>query len=75
MSSLRTVVAKDRLPVPADAMREILLNAVMHRDYSDPGSYIAVAVFDDRIEVRSIGRLPTGVTAAMLSGPHPPDSA
>jgi len=61
---------EDRLPVPPEALREILLNAVMHRDYSDPGSYVAVAVFDDRIEIRSIGRLPAGVTVDMLSGPH-----
>lgn len=61
---------EDRLPVPAHALREIIVNAVMHRDYSDPGSYVAIAVFDDRIEVRSIGRLLPGVTAAMLSGPH-----
>jgi ATP-dependent DNA helicase RecG len=61
---------EDRLPVPPDALREVLLNAVMHRDYSQPGGDVAVAVFDDRIEVRSTGTLPSGITAAMLSGPH-----
>ncbi|MBN2491775.1 MAG: hypothetical protein JXQ29_13090, partial [Planctomycetes bacterium] len=29
---------EDRLPVPPDALREVLLNAVMHRDYAQPGS-------------------------------------
>ena len=62
---------EDRLPVPADALREIILNAVMHRDYSYPGSDVAVAVFDDRIEISSYGSLPTGLTAEMLSGSHP----
>jgi ATP-dependent DNA helicase RecG len=61
---------EDRLPVPPAALREILLNAVMHRDYTDPGGDVAVAVFDDRVEIRSRGTLPSGVTAAMLSGPH-----
>ena len=56
--------------MPAEALRETLLNAVMHRDYSDPGSYVAIAVFDDRIEVRSVGSLPRGVTAESLSGSH-----
>lgn len=61
---------EDRLPVPPDALREVLLNAVMHRDYSHPGSFVAVAVFDDRIEISSLGSLPTGITAEMLAGPH-----
>jgi len=62
---------EDRFPVPTAALREAVLNAVMHRDYSDPSGYVAIAVFDDRVEVRSIGQLPTGITAADLSGPHP----
>jgi len=64
------IFREDRLPVPPEALRETLLNAVMHRDYSDPGSYVAVAVFDDRIEVRSVGALPRGVSAESLSGSH-----
>ncbi|MCB9882220.1 MAG: putative DNA binding domain-containing protein [Planctomycetes bacterium] len=67
----REIFREDRQPVPSDALREVLLNAVMHRDYSNPSGYVAVAVFDDRIEVRSIGGLPRGVTAESLSGPHP----
>ena len=51
-------------------LREVLLNAVLHRDYSNPSGYVAVAVFDDRIEVSSLGTLPRGVTAEELSGPH-----
>lgn len=64
------IFREDRLPVPPEALRETLLNAVMHRDYSDPGSYVAVAVFDDRIEVRSVGSLPRGVSAQSLAGSH-----
>jgi ATP-dependent DNA helicase RecG len=51
-------------------LREILLNAVMHRDYSYYGGHVAIVVFDDRIEIRSYGRLPSGVTLEQLSGPH-----
>ncbi len=64
------VFREDRLPVPPDALREVLLNAVMHRDYSRPSSYVAVAVFDDRLEVRSMGALPSGLTAESLSREH-----
>jgi ATP-dependent DNA helicase RecG len=64
------IFREDRFPVPLDALREILLNAVMHRDYTDPGGYVAIAVFDDRVEIRSFGRLPTGITVKQLSGRH-----
>lgn len=66
-----SIFREDRLPVPAEALREVILNAVMHRDYSVPSSYVAIAVFDDRIEVRSVGDFPTGIRAEMLSGDHP----
>ena len=64
------IFREDRFPVPLNALREILLNAVMHRDYSYAGGHVAIVVFDDRIEVRSYGRLPPVVTLAQLSGPH-----
>ena len=64
------IFREDRFPVPLGALREILLNAVMHRDYSNYSGYVAIAVFDDRIEIRSCGRLPTGVTVEQLSGRH-----
>jgi ATP-dependent DNA helicase RecG len=43
----------------------------MHRDYAQPGGHVAIAVFDDRVEIRSTGALPAGITADQLSGPHP----
>ena len=66
-----SIFREDRQPVPAEALREVILNAVMHRDYSLASSYVAIAVFDDRIEVRSVGAFPTGIRAEMLSGDHP----
>lgn len=64
------IFREDRFPVPPDALREILLNAVMHRDYSHGSGYVAIAVFDDRVEIVSYGRLPTGITVNQLSGKH-----
>ena len=56
--------------IPPAAMREILVNALIHRDYSIAGGAISLAIFDDRVEVWSAGRFPTGITAAMLSREH-----
>ncbi len=47
---------------PPGAVREALVNAVAHRDYSVRGEGIRVALFSDRLEVYSPGRLPGHVT-------------
>lgn len=64
------IFREDRFPVPPNALREILLNAVMHRDYSYYGGHVAIVVFDDRVEIQSYGRLPSGLTLEDLSGRH-----
>jgi len=47
---------------PEEAVREVIVNAVVHRDYSRRGQHIRVFMFDDRIEVYSPGTLPPGVS-------------
>ncbi len=47
---------------PREALREAIVNAVAHRDYSLSGSQIRLFIFDDRVEVYSPGRLPNTVT-------------
>lgn len=56
--------------VPVDAMREILVNAFIHRDYSIAGGAVSLAIFDDRVEVWSAGTYPTGITPEQLSKSH-----
>jgi predicted HTH transcriptional regulator len=54
---------------PPPAIREAVINAVVHADYSIGGMNIKVAVFDDRIEITSPGMLPFGLTLeAAISG-------
>ncbi|HOU12430.1 MAG TPA: ATP-binding protein [Anaerolineae bacterium] len=52
----------DRPQYPRPALREALVNAVAHRDYSLEGAQILLYVFDDRVEIRSPGGLPNSVT-------------
>ena len=48
----------DRYEVPLEAIREAIVNAIVHRDYSISGADIKFAIFDDRIEITSPGCLP-----------------
>lgn len=51
----------DKRDYPGEALREALLNAVTHRDYSFSGSTL-ISIFDDRIEFVTIGGLVRGLT-------------
>lgn len=53
-----------KYPIPIEAFREALANAVVHRDYLYK-SGVQIAMFDNRIEIRSPGGLPEGVTEEM----------
>lgn len=46
-----------KLQYPSEALKEILVNAVIHRDYS-LNDDIHVKIFDNRIEIQSPGKLP-----------------
>lgn len=52
----------DRPTYPEAVMREAVVNALVHRDYSIAGSDITLAIFSDRLEIQSPGRLPNTVT-------------
>ena len=50
----------DKKDYPEEAVREAMMNCLVHRDYSYSASTL-VSVYDDRIEFVSIGGLPSGV--------------
>ena len=54
---------------PTEVLREAVVNALVHRDYLLSATAIQFAIFSDRIEVVSPGRLPNGITPArMIAG-------
>ena len=59
---------RERWSLPPAAVREAIVNAVAHADYSQQGAPIRVAIFDDRLEVENPGLLPFGLTLTDL--PH-----
>ena len=53
---------KDLWSIPVNILREVVINALVHADYSHRGTPIRVAFFDNRIEVESPGLLLPGLT-------------
>lgn len=54
---------------PVAAVREAIINAIVHADYSIGGAGTKIAIFDDRIEITNPGLLPFGLTLeAALAG-------
>ncbi|MBQ9885346.1 MAG: putative DNA binding domain-containing protein [Lachnospiraceae bacterium] len=51
----------DKRDYPPEALREALLNAIVHRDYSMSGPGL-ISIFDDRIEFVTIGGLVRGIS-------------
>lgn len=55
---------------PVLALREAVVNALIHRDYAIYGGAVHVAIYDDRVEVISAGTLPFDQTPADLTRDH-----
>lgn len=64
-SRIADVYREDIYELPLDSVRELISNAVCHRSYLSPGS-IQVAIYDDRLEVTSPGRLSPDLTIDQL---------
>ena len=59
----------ERWEYPEEVLREVLVNALVHRDYSIAGTDVMLSIFSDRLEIQSPGRLPNTVTVeGMRSG-------
>lgn len=59
---------KEILEIPEDALREIIYNAIVHKDYS--GADIQMRIYDDHIELWNDGELPEGYTQETLFQKH-----
>lgn len=57
-ATIGEIYRKERWEYPLEAVREALINAIIHRDYAILGSDIKVAIYDDMLEITSPGPLP-----------------
>ena len=59
-STFRGLERIDKRDYPEEALREALMNCIVHREYALSGSTL-INIFDDRIEFISLGGLPKGI--------------
>ena len=66
---IKSVRRKEVFQYPPQVIREAVINAIVHADYSVKGSSVQVAIFDNRIEITNPGALPFGLSLeTALSG-------
>lgn len=51
---------------PEDAVREGLINALVHREYSSPSGGVSIHIYPKRLEIWNSGRFPEGITSESL---------
>lgn len=59
----------EELEIPADALREALVNAFAHRSYENRSQTIYLAIYDDRVEIKNPGKFPSDFNLARLYSP------
>jgi ATP-dependent DNA helicase RecG len=57
---------EERWSYPEEAIREALVNALVHRDYLLSSTDIELSIYEDRLEIISPGRLPNGITPTRM---------
>jgi ATP-dependent DNA helicase RecG len=67
---IKGLVRKEIWDYPLEAIREALLNALIHRDYFKWNVQTQIKIFDDYIWFYNIGGLPEGITLEQLERPH-----
>ena len=72
--SYHGLLREDRPMLPEPALREALVNAVVHRDYAIIGSQTLLEVFDRRVTVTSPGGLPNGMSVESVRAGGQPRS-
>lgn len=63
---LSAMQRKEIWDYPIEALREAVINALIHRDYFQAGQEIQIRVYDDRVVITNPGSLPEGMTVEEL---------
>ncbi|MEO0136728.1 MAG: ATP-binding protein [candidate division WOR-3 bacterium] len=67
---IKGLIRKEKWDYPITAIREALINALIHRDYFKWNVQTQIKIFDDYLWFFNIGGLPEGITLEQLKKPH-----
>ncbi len=67
--SLEGIQRREIWEYPLEALREAIINAIVHRDYTSTG-HVQVRLYDDHVEIWNSGTLPEELSPEALRGPH-----
>lgn len=70
--TIRGMVREEKSDYPFKAVREVLVNALIHRNYQILGTEIHVDIFDDRMEIMSPGGMMSGSRIQNMNKEHIP---
>jgi ATP-dependent DNA helicase RecG len=69
-SIIRSAIREERYHYPLKAVREGIMNAVVHRDYNSFKGFLHISIYSDRTEISNYGGLPEGVSINELTKEH-----
>jgi len=67
---IKEIEREDIWDYPIPALREAVLNALIHRDYFNIANFTTIKIYDDHIWFSNPGGLPEGITVEQLKKPH-----
>lgn len=68
--SVNGILRTDKSNYPVVALREGVLNAIVHRDYNSVKGFLQISIYADRTEISNYGGLPEGITLPDLRIEH-----
>ena len=68
--TVKGLLRTDKANYPVLALREGILNAIVHRDYNSVRGFLQISIYSDRTEISNYGALPDGISVADLRIDH-----
>ncbi len=65
-----TLEREEHLEIPYKAIREAVINSLCHRSYREAGGSVAIAIYDDRVEIENPGSFPSGWDVNKIKSEH-----